>query len=204
MKSCLSVVWAHGHDPAAATRLIQAEVAALARVPPGEVRLRQVCPRCGSDRHGPLQVRPWPDATPPYVSLSRSRGVVMVGVCTTHPVGVDVEVAARFEDPAVDDVLLHDAEQVSDAHGRARTWVRKESLLKAAGRGLAVDLRHVRLSAPDDHPRLLHWYADEPRPDPVWMCDIDLGTGLAAAATVIGPGPGHVIVRQADPATPGC
>ena len=43
------------------------------------------------------------------------------------------------------------------ATGRARVWVRKESVLKATGDGLARDPRLVVVSPPFDRPRVLAW-----------------------------------------------
>lgn len=168
-------------DPA--RELLREAVAAYCAVEVAAVRTGSLCPRCGSSAHGRPYVLPAPGWAPPHVSLSRTDGLVLIAVTAAGPVGVDVERIDAAVFAGLDDVALHPAEQAPDAVARARTWVRKESLLKAAGLGLAVDPRDVRLSPPDEPPEVLQWPgADGGTP---WMYDLAVPPGYVAAATVL-------------------
>ena len=129
------------------------------------VDLVRRCPRCGSREHGrPLAV--WgavPDdvrwTAAPHLSLARSSTVVVVATSRVGHVGVDVERRSGRLFAGFDDVALAPAEVAlhapGDAPARLRTWVRKEAVLKAAGRGLTVDPRTLVLGAPDEPPRIV-------------------------------------------------
>lgn len=174
-----------GRESDPARELLREVVAGYCGVDPAGVRTGSLCAQCGSSTHGRPYVLPADGWTPPYVSLSRTEGFVMVAVTAAGPVGVDVERTAGADFAGFDEVALHGSEQASDAAGRTRTWVRKESLLKALGRGLALDPREVRLSAPDQPAAVLA------RPDldggTPWLYDLDAPPGYVAAATVIAP-----------------
>jgi 4'-phosphopantetheinyl transferase len=88
-------------------------------------------------------------------SLSRSDGVVLIGVSESRDIGVDVERAREV--PHVEALArnhLSPAEYEVWRHGGAaakslrflRGWTRKEACVKAAGIGLAVPLAHVDVS----------------------------------------------------------
>lgn len=113
------------------------------------------CLTCGAAGHGKPEL-PAALAAGLHVSVSTAPGLVAAAVCDTGPVGVDVESVAAVAAAPVADVLLHPREP-SPAHPRAlaRTWVRKEALLKATGHGLVVAPSALVLSAPDEPPALL-------------------------------------------------
>lgn len=174
-----------GRDCDQARELLREVVAACCGVAPREVRTVSRCAECGSSTHGRPYVLPVPGWDPPHVSLSRADGLVLVAVTAAGPVGVDVERAAGADFPGFDEVALHPSERATEAAGRTRTWVRKESLLKALGRGLAVDPREVRLSGPDQPAAVLAW-PDVGGGTP-WLYDLDAPPGYVAAATVLAP-----------------
>jgi 4'-phosphopantetheinyl transferase len=192
----VTVAWASTDGQAAA--LLRAEVSQFVGVPPHSVRLSRSCPQCGSADHGRPVVL---GEEAPFVSLSRAGGVVMVAVSGHGPVGVDVERldAPRFA--GFDDVALHDHEIAPTVEARATTWVRKESLLKATGDALHVDLRQVRLSDPDLPPELVEWSAPNPPATSVWMQDLEV-EGHAACVTVLSQAAPRVTARQAAPEEP--
>ncbi|RYB96040.1 4'-phosphopantetheinyl transferase superfamily protein [Nocardioides glacieisoli] len=101
----------------------------------GAVTSGRLCGACGSDRHG----RPWlrHDGVVVHVSLARS-GPHLVTVVAQAPVGVDVEVAVIDVAPAL--VLA-----AGEDEDLARTWARKEAVLKAYGTGLVVSMADVHL-----------------------------------------------------------
>jgi len=103
---------------------------------PGAGLSGRLCPACGSDAHG----RPWlrHRARLPYVSLSRA-GPHLVTVIADRPVGVDVEAAVIDVHPAL--VLAP-----GETGDLARTWVRKEAVLKLRGTGLSTPMSEVVLA----------------------------------------------------------
>ncbi|GAA5105835.1 hypothetical protein GCM10023339_02110 [Alloalcanivorax gelatiniphagus] len=123
----------------------------------------RLCPRCGSSRHG----RPWLRAygIAHHVSLSRSGGHV-VTVIADAPVGVDVESVAdvaRGWDPTL---VLAPGEVADTDEERARTWSRKEAVLKQRGTGLLTPMTDVVLAGE-------HWH------------DLDAPAGFVAAISLV-------------------
>lgn len=213
--SRLVVSWsAVGTDRAHADHLLRLVVGRFCDVAPADVQARRLCPGCGSTAHGRPLVAVVGCAAP-HVSLSRAGGLVCVAVTDAGPVGVDVERsgAAAFGDFAT--VGLHRLERSAGPQDQTVTWVRKESLVKATGAGLRVDLRQVRLSEPAaTPPALLAWEAPSPPSALVWMRDVVGPRGYVLAVSVLtslepqltavaaeGGGPAQPIA-QAAPAAP--
>ncbi len=114
---------------------------------PGPVAVGRLCPRCASSEHG----RPWArfqDLDVP-VSVSRSGPHLLTAVAPgAVAVGVDVEAIAAIERSWPDSVLAP-GERAETPEERARMWVAKEAILKAAGVGLSRPMDQVRVA---DHP----------------------------------------------------
>ena len=109
-----------------------------------------------------------------HVSLSRAAGVSVVAVSRSGPVGVDVEVVARAGFDGFDGVVLAPGERATTPEQRARTWTRKEAVLKAAGLGLTVDPRLVDVSRD-----LVTW------PVRAWLRDVRVPEGLICTVAVV-------------------
>uniref|UniRef100_UPI000A3F72D0 4'-phosphopantetheinyl transferase family protein n=1 Tax=Cellulosimicrobium cellulans TaxID=1710 RepID=UPI000A3F72D0 len=90
-----------------------------------------------------------------HVSVSTAPGLLAVAVSDEGPVGVDVESVAAVGAAPVADVLLHPREAAAGPRALARTWVRKEALLKATGHGLVVPPAELVVAGPDEPPALL-------------------------------------------------
>ena len=171
----------------AAERLLAIEVARLSRRPVDEVRIGRSCPHCGSSQHGRPVLLGGAGRRPDLsLSLSRAPGMVLVAVSCHHRVGVDIERLDAAGTLASTTVVLHPEEHARGAAELTRVWVRKESVLKATGEGLRVDPAQVRLSAPDEEPRVLEWPADHD-PGSVWMADMRID-GYAACVSVLRDG----------------
>ena len=156
--------------------------AALLGAPVEDLRLARSCPRCGSDRHGRPHVVGRRDLA---VSLSATDAVTAVAVTRGEPVGLDVEHPDEARFTGVGDVLLHPEEEAPEVGDLARTWVRKESLLKAVGVGLGADPRSVHLSAAGEPPELLG-----PLPgvtSRVWLEDLALTPLVLGCVAVLAP-----------------
>ena len=181
--------------------LARSAVGSWAGVDAGAVELHRRCPACGSRDHG-LPSASWRTApddlrrrVPPRLSLSRTGGLVVVAMTAGHPLGVDVERAGGVL-TGLDGVALASADaRPADDGERLRTWVRKEAVLKAAGRGLVVDPRALVLGPATAAPRI----EDGPAGvlDRPWsLTDLDPVAGFVGALAVQHAGPVRVELRE--------
>ncbi|MFF3844555.1 4'-phosphopantetheinyl transferase family protein [Streptomyces sp. NPDC002328] len=166
-------------------------------LPPAEIPLRRVCPRCGGP-HGKPGLAAAPHADVGF-SVTHSGDVVGVAVGRGVAVGLDAEERdAALDVATVAPVALTDRELTAlNAHpatARAaaflRTWTRKEAVLKALGVGLTVPLRRLEVSAPENPPTVLSWPEQLPAPPGLAIADTDVeGTAhppAIAAVAVLG------------------
>ena len=184
--------------------LLRLAVAGRWSLDPAAVALTFTCARCGGPHGRPVAVPP-PGFTPVHVSLAHAGNRVLVAASPVGPVGIDVEEVAGAAVAGFEDVALSTQERASLARvgpaaaatGRARVWVRKESVLKATGDGLARDPRLVVVSPPCDRPRVLAWPEERP-PSVAQLTDLDVGHRYAACLTLLAEHPASVQVRLAD------
>jgi len=150
------------------------------------------CPACGGPHGKPVLADAGQGG--PHVSLSHAGDRVVVAVTRAGPVGVDVERHDATLFDGFDDIALSTAERAGIARlptrrlaaARARSWVRKEAILKATGHGLTVPLSDVEVSAPNEPARLLAW-RDSPVPvAAVHVDDIEVGDDHSAAVALVG------------------
>lgn len=198
----VSVVWTRTPQRHDAVRLVRGEVSRLCGVDLESVRLTRLCPRCGSGEHGARSVVPWSTSPPPTVSLSRSTRLTAVVVATGGAVGIDVEKIDSFDDSRLSAVVLHELELGDAPVDLATTWVRKEALLKAAGCGLTMDPRAVRVSGPREAPAVLGWPSEKVAAKPTWLRDLDLVPEVRAALAGAGRVPDVVTVQEVGAAAP--
>lgn len=150
--------------------LLRRAVGAMAGVDPRDVALVARCPTCGGP-HGPVRVLApvrvlGPAGMPPLaglaVSVTRSGPLAAVAVAH-HAVGIDVESRGAIAAAPLADVALAPAERArhdrlpAAARGEhlARTWVRKEAVLKALGTGLVTDPAAIALAEGPGGPRVV-------------------------------------------------
>ncbi|MGZ4638786.1 MAG: 4'-phosphopantetheinyl transferase family protein [Actinomycetes bacterium] len=183
--------------------LVKRLVATVADVDAGTVSLDYGCPRCGRPHGRPVVVAP-DAARGLHVSISHAGGRVLVAASAAGPVGVDVEPVGAASFAGFASVALTAAESaVVDrvpAPGRdlARTtyWVRKEAVLKAAGRGLRQPATDVEVSAPHEPPRVIGW-PDGPDPTTaVHLHDVDVGEGYLGCAAALADARPWLRVRE--------
>ncbi|MGV8883527.1 MAG: 4'-phosphopantetheinyl transferase family protein [Rhodoglobus sp.] len=109
--------------------LLRTVLAELTGAAPDEVVLDATCPDCGK-QHGRVTA----PGTDLYVSISHSAEVAVVAVADV-PIGIDVESEPSPEALAAIGAVAGEAS--------ITRWTRVEAVLKADGRGLRVDPRHV-------------------------------------------------------------
>ncbi len=145
-----------------------------------------MCPACGSHSHGRPVLAPVNGTRLPWVSISRTRDLTVVALSDAGPIGVDVECVPDNADPALARVALHPMERVDGSLEEMRTWVRKESLLKAMGTGLRIDPSTIRLSsATESPPRLLEAPPEFTGDVPAQMYDVTVTARHVVALTVL-------------------
>lgn len=141
---------------------------------------------------------PGPTAEPaaPDFSIAHSGDMVWVAVCQAGPVGIDVEhtrplpdlhgLAAQLHPQERADILaLPEPERMAAFF---RCWTRKESVLKALGRGLALPLSGFRVLA---GPKPSDWLARPPQEAgaAAWTTrDIEAGTEHRCSVAACAPG----------------
>jgi 4'-phosphopantetheinyl transferase len=169
-------------------------------VAPEKVPVSRACDGCG-EPHG----RPVIEGGP-RVSVSHSGDRVALALSEFGGVGVDVEARQRVIKDEVAEILLGAAEAAElGRYGGDRQdalfgyWTRKEAVLKATGDGLRVPLRSLRLSGPEEPPRLVAWEGRPEMPGRITMRTVDPGPGYAAALALIDQP--EVTVRE-EPAGP--
>ncbi|MHB1065332.1 MAG: 4'-phosphopantetheinyl transferase family protein [Georgenia sp.] len=197
--------------------LLRHAVALITGADPQDVRLEARCPTCGGE-HGPVSVLDHPVR----VSITRSGPFVGV-VLSDRPVGIDIEDPAAVAAAPLADVALGPRERAH--HDRlpaaarpdylARTWVRKEAVLKALGTGLVTDPADIELiDGAVARPVPRHpggRSADRHRgtaPEPVGvaarphlvLADLALGgPAVGAVAALLAPAEGSTSTREAAP-----
>jgi 4'-phosphopantetheinyl transferase len=136
----------------------------------------------------------------PHISISYAEGLTVVALTEAGPVGVDVERYDAASFTGFEGVAAHEKEAMHNTRTRTITWIRKESLLKATGRGLTVDPRLILLTEPHEPPGLVEWAAPDPPLGSVWMMDVEITSAHVAAVTVLCNDPPSLVVRREEPA----
>lgn len=184
------MAWARGSARPLALHLVVQQARRRFGVDDPDLDLVRRCRSCGSSRHGrpvlvPRGYRAPETAGLPHVSLSRTADLTVVALTDAGPVGVDVERSDAASFPGFDLVCLHPEERPADDRERTITWVRKEALLKAVGRGLVVEPSTLRLTEAAEAPALLAWTAPGPPDTPVWLEDLALPDDHVGAVAVL-------------------
>jgi 4'-phosphopantetheinyl transferase len=200
-----------------AAALLRRAVALLDGRRPAEVAVGRWCRGCArlADHGRPVVWGAGGVEPGVHLSVAHSGDVVVAAVTDAGPVGVDVEREAGTDFEGFDDGVLSDREQAHlrrlppevRAAWRARTWTRKEALLKATGHGLAVEPRGVDvLELDDDAVRWPQALADDLRPPArAHLVDLPvLAPGHAATLALLATAGPEVVLHRlsADPPAP--
>ncbi|RIJ50955.1 4-phosphopantetheinyl transferase [Clavibacter lycopersici] len=145
---------------AAGRDALRALAAEITGADPADVTVRARCATCGGP-HGRPMLGGSRALDGLHASVAHAGDAVVVAVSTDGPIGIDAEPRGR-EAPA--GVTL-------------AGWVRIEAVLKADGRGLAVDPARVRFA--DDEHGIVAWIEGEAARYRV--VDVELGSDVAAA-----------------------
>ena len=112
-----------------------------------------------------------PDDSPLTFNMSHSSTLGLFGFTRTGPIGVDVErLRASVDVVSLSERFFTEAESrlIADANGDDRlryfftAWVRKEAVVKAVGRGLAIPLSAVDVTPGDPAPHRTASLAEDP------------------------------------------
>ena len=180
-------------------------------VAPGSVVLDSICPDCGRTHGKPRVVAPGFAGPLPEMSISHSGNLVGVALTAGQPVGIDVEQERDVEVDGLVRMTLSAAEQTAWAAvpeperdaAFFTYWSRKEAILKATGRGLAIAMTKVTVSPWDAAPRVVDSQASEVDASRMRLAQLDAGSGYRACVAVIGDSELDVTVHDADPVVAG-
>jgi 4'-phosphopantetheinyl transferase len=177
-------------------------------IEPGDVALDSTCPDCGRSHGKPRVIAPAGfTGVLPELSISHSGNLVGVALTGGLPVGIDVEQERDVEIDGLIRMTLSAAEQTTFATVPVPErdaafftyWSRKEAILKATGRGLAIAMTKVTVNPWDQPPRVLESQASEVDTARMRMAQLDAGSGYRACVAVIGSADLDVTVHDADP-----
>lgn len=149
---------------------------------PAALSFDRTCTHCGDQRHG----KPVVETAGPGLdfSLSHAGGLAVVAV-SDRTVGVDVEDATAGEQPLAPALAERERATCLSYADFARLWTRKEAVLKAVGKGLAIHPRRIEVlgSTLRALPRELG------RPEDYTLRDLPLPAPYVGSLAVLGPEP---------------
>jgi 4'-phosphopantetheinyl transferase len=177
-----------------------------------EVELDSTCVDCGKTHGKPTVIAPPGfSGVVPELSITHSGDLVGVAITEGLPVGLDVE---QERDVEIDGLLrMTLSPREVDAFATVPTadrdaafftyWARKEAVLKATGRGLAVSMTKVTLTPWDQPPRIVESRTSEVDIERMRLAPLDPALGYRACVAVIAepdfPAEGWVAVHDGDP-----
>lgn len=165
---------------AALLRLVAATETGVA---PYDVVVDRRCAQCGK-QHG----RPHLPGSGLHVSVSHSGELAVVAASRHTPLGVDVEEVRDIDHAALLPYVSANDTIFESARSFFTVWVRKESVVKATGAGVGMDLTRVVVSAPEDPPRLERYGGEAHAPVTASMADLALDPPYVGAVCALTSG----------------
>lgn len=169
--------------------LLRLVAAAETGVAPYDVVVDRRCAQCGKQH-----AKPHLPGLGLHVSVSHSGELAVVAASRHAPVGVDVEEVRDIDHAALRPYVCQNGAIFESSRSFFTTWVRKESVVKATGAGLGMDLTRVVVSAPEDPPRLQSYGGEARKSVTASMADLALDRGYVG--TVCALTTGTMAVRQ--------
>jgi 4'-phosphopantetheinyl transferase len=145
--------------------------------------------------HGKPRLQAADKSTRPHFNMSHSGGWALVGICTSHPIGVDIELLTSMTDTAMlaqhnfsaaENAAFQQTRPDDQQEAFLRCWTRKEACLKALGSGLSIAPNEFEAGL--EHLPRSTFIAVDDQPCTMRVCCIDLPIqGLAAVARLDDP-----------------
>jgi 4'-phosphopantetheinyl transferase len=147
---------------------------------PAALSFDRTCTHCGDQRHG----KPVVEITGPGLdfSLSHAGGLAVVAI-SDRAVGVDVEDATAGEQPLAPALTERERATCLSYSDFARLWTRKEAVLKAVGKGLAIHPGRIEVLGST----LLALPEELGRPENYTLWDLPLPAPYVGSLAVLGP-----------------
>lgn len=176
---------------------------------PADVKIDRRCLRCGSWEHGKPSVRIVTadgarSGAEVHTSLSRSSGLVAVGVTSAGPIGLDIEHPELVGRAPLAAALLHPLEQAAleaipdsaKIDSLTRLWTVKEAVLKATGWGLNIDPAELAVNfvgrAHNEGVELVVWPDTLQLDQPPQIELLDLPNGVIGALAILDAAPHRI------------
>jgi 4'-phosphopantetheinyl transferase len=156
---------------------------------PAALSFDRTCTHCGDERHG----KPVAEAIGPGLEFSLSHtGGLAVFALSDQAVGVDIESATAGEKPLAQALTGRERATCKSYADFARLWTRKEAVLKAVGKGLAIHPRRIEVvgSTLLTLPREL----GDPADYTLW--DLPLPASYVGSLALLGPEPSSLSARS--------
>lgn len=152
------------------------------RLDPAALSFDRTCTHCGDQRHG----KPVVKTISPGLdfSLSHAGGLAVIAV-SDRAVGVDVEDVTAGKQPLAPALTERERATCLSYIDFARLWTRKEAVLKAVGRGLAIHPGRIEIVGST----LLALPAELGRPEDYTLWDLPLPAPYVGSLAVLGPEP---------------
>ncbi|MGW5271515.1 4'-phosphopantetheinyl transferase family protein [Streptomyces sp. NPDC004044] len=146
---------------------------------PGALSFDRACTHCGDPRHG----KPVVEAAGPGLDFSVSHAGGLAGVAVAdRAVGLDVEDATAGERPVAAALTERERATCRDYADFARLWTRKEAVLKAVGKGLAIHPGRIEVLGST----LLALPEELGRPEDYALRDVPLPVPYVGSLAVLG------------------